>query len=69
MEGNFRSFISRSLKQFDTERYPVGVVGGFGYALKDIFGKVAEEEGVRISRFIKEPIEGLITYHLEGSDK
>ena len=69
VEGNFRSFISRSLKQFDTERYPVGVVGGFGYALKDIFGKVAEEEGMIISRFIKEPIEGLITYHLEGSDK
>ena len=68
VEGNFRSFISRSLKQFDTERYPVGVVGGFGYALKDIFGKVAEEEGVRISRFIKEPIEGLVAYHLEKGD-
>ena len=62
---NFRSFIRRSLKQYDTERYSVGVAGGFGYALKDIFAKVAEEEGVRISRFIKEPIEGLIDYHLK----
>ena len=65
VEDNFRSFIRRSLKQYDTERYSVGVVGGFGYALKDIFIKVAEEEGVRISRFIKEPIEGLVDYHLE----
>ena len=65
VEGNFRSFIRRSLKQYDTERYPVGVVGGFGYALKDIFAKVAEEEGVKISRFIKEPIDGLMDYHLE----
>ena len=65
VEVNFRSFIKRSLKQFDTDRYPVGVVGGFGYALKDIFTKVAEEEGVRISRFIKEPIDGLVDYHLE----
>lgn len=65
VEENFRSFIRRSLKKFDTERYSVGVVGGFGYALKDIFAKVAEEEGVRISRFIKEPIEGLVNYHLE----
>ena len=65
VEGNFRSFIRRSLKQYDTDRYPVGVVGGFGYALKDIFTKVAEEEGVRISRFIKEPIDGLVDYHLE----
>ena len=65
VEGNFRSFIRRSLKQYDTERDPVGVVGGFGYALKDIFAKVAEEEGVKISRFIKEPIDGLMDYHLE----
>ena len=65
VDGNFRSFIRRSLKQYDTERYPVGVVGGFGYALKEIFKKVAEEEGIRISRFIKEPIEGLMNYHLE----
>ena len=69
VEGNFRAFIRRSLKQYDTERYQVGVVGGFGYALKEIFTKVAEEEGVRISRFIKEPIDGLIAYHLEESDR
>jgi N-acetylglucosamine kinase-like BadF-type ATPase len=65
VEGNFRSFIRRSLKQYDTERHPIGVVGGFGYALKDIFAKVDEEEGVKISRFIKEPIDGLMDYHLE----
>lgn len=65
VDGNFRAFIQRSLKQYDTESYTVGVIGGFGYALKDIFTKVAEEEGVRISRFIKEPIEGLVNYHLE----
>ncbi len=69
VEGNFRSFIRRSLKRYDTERYPVGVVGGFGHALRDIFTKVAEEEGVRISRFIKEPIDGLIAYHLEEIDR
>lgn len=69
VEGNFRAFIRRSLKQYGTERYLVGVVGGFGYALKEIFTKVAEEEGVRISRFIKEPIDGLIAYHLEESDR
>lgn len=68
VNGNFRAFIRRSLKQYDTERYPVGVVGGFGYALKEIFAKVAEEEGVKISRFIKEPINGLVTYHLKTSN-
>jgi hypothetical protein len=37
--------------------------------LRDIFAKVAEEEGVKISRFIKEPIDGLVAYHLEESDR
>lgn len=63
VEENFRSFIRRSLKQHDTDRYPVGVVGGFAYALKDIFSRIAAEEGVTVSQFIKAPIDSLIEYH------
>ena len=63
VDGNFRSFIRRSLKQYDTEGCPVGVVGGFAFALKDIFMRIASEEGITISRIIKAPIEGLIEYH------
>lgn len=63
VDGNFRSFIRRSLKQYDTEGCPVGVVGGFAFAIKDIFMRIASEEGIAISRIIKAPIEGLIEYH------
>lgn len=63
VDENFRAFIRRSIRQYDYDRYPVGVVGGFGYALKDIFVRIAKEEGVTIARFIKAPIEGLIDYH------
>lgn len=63
VEVNFRAFIQRSLKQYDTEGCPVGVVGGFAFALKDIFMRIASEEGIAISRIIKAPIEGLIEYH------
>ena len=63
VDGNFRSFITRSLKQYDTEGCPVGVVGGFAFALKDIFMRIASEEGIVVSRIIKAPIEGLIEYH------
>jgi N-acetylglucosamine kinase-like BadF-type ATPase len=63
VDGNFRSFIRRSLKQYDTEGCPVGVVGGFAYALKDIFLRIASEEGVIVSHFVKAPIEGLVEYH------
>lgn len=63
VDGNFRAFIRRSIKQYEFEKYPVGVVGGFGHALKDIFQRIADEEGIRISCFYPAPIEGLIDYH------
>ena len=63
VDGNFRAFIRRSLKQYDTDNLPVGVIGGFGCALKDIFERIAAEEGIKISRFLKDPIIGLVEYH------
>lgn len=63
VDGNFRSFIRRTLKQYDTEGCPVGVVGGFAFSLKEIFMRIASEEGIAVSRIIKAPIEGLIEYH------
>lgn len=63
VDGNFRNFFTRSIKQHDTDKYHVGVVGGFGYALKDIISRIAAEEGIRISGFLKSPIDGLILYH------
>lgn len=64
VEYNFRRFIDRSLKCYDTDRYPVGVVGGFGYATRDIFSAMCLSNGIRLAGFIPEPIEGLISYHL-----
>ena len=63
VEDNFRAFIQRSLKKYDTTKNPVGIIGGFGCALKDIFSRIAQEEGIRISGFHSAPIEGLIDYH------
>lgn len=63
MEQNFRNFIERALKQYDIANYPVGVVGGFGYAHQEILRKVAAEYGIRFSTIIAAPIEGLVEYH------
>ncbi len=38
--------------QYDIDRYPVGVVGGFGYANRNIIRKVAEPYGIRFSTII-----------------
>ena len=63
VDGNFRSFVTRSLLSYPVDKYPVGVVGGFGSACRDILEPICAEYGVRISRFEKEPISGLIKYH------
>ena len=65
VDRNFQDFIDRSLKCYDTSVYPVGIVGGFGYACRDIFMALCEESGIEVAGFLKEPIEGLIRYHLE----
>lgn len=64
VDDNFRAFIQRSLKKYDTTENPVGIIGGFGYALKDIFSRIAQEEGIRVSGFHSSPIEGLVVYHV-----
>ena len=63
VEQNFRDFIERALKQYDIENCPVGVVGGFGYACREILQRVGAEYGVRFSVFLPEPMEGLVKYH------
>lgn len=65
VDDNFRNFIRRSVKQYEYDKYPVGVVGGFGFALKDIFMRIAAEEGISVSHFHKQPIDGLIKYHTQ----
>ena len=62
VESNIRAFFKRCINQYG-ENLPVGIVGGFGYALKDIVLNIAREEGVTISCFLQCPIDGLIKYH------
>ena len=64
VDKNFRDFIETYLSQYDIERYPVGVVGGFGYANRTILEKVAAECGVKISTIISAPMERLVNYHM-----
>lgn len=64
VDGTIKAFVERSLLQYETGKYPVGIIGGFGNALKDIVRPIFEENGVRIRAFIPSPIEELIKYHL-----
>ncbi len=64
VDRNFRDFIEIYLRQYDIRRYPVGVVGGFGYANRAILEKVAAEYGVKFSAIIPAPMERLVDYHM-----
>lgn len=61
VEDNLRDFIRIFLRRYDTGRYPVGVVGSFGTACRPILEKVGE--GIRFSRFLSRPMDGLIDYY------
>ena len=63
VDGNFQAFIDRSLRQYDVDRYPVGIIGGFGNACRDILRPLFEAADIRIRAFIPAPIEELVKYH------
>ena len=61
IEENLRDFIRIFLRRYDTDRHAVGVVGSFGAACRPILEKVGE--GIRFSRFLPCPMDGLIDYY------
>ena len=64
VDSNFRDFVTRVLLQYDAKTYPVGVVGGFGYANREALERVAGPYGIRFGKFLASPMEGLVEYHL-----
>lgn len=63
VDGSLQALIDRSLKQYDINNYPVGIIGGFALALKDILTPLLEKNGIRVRAFIPAPIEELVRYH------
>lgn len=62
VDSNFRSFFRRCVKTLGCQ-LPIGVVGGFGCACKDMIKTIAAEEGVKISCFIPSPAVMLPAFH------
>ncbi len=61
VEGNFKNLFEKTLKQY--KPLPVGVVGGFGYASREILQRMGKEYGVTFSKFLATPAEGLVEFH------
>lgn len=62
VDGNFEDFFRRCIKQYPTG-LPVGVVGGFGCAYRDVVSRVASSMGIEITRFLHAPIDRLNEFH------
>lgn len=60
VEANFNAFLERSVSHYDTASYPLGIVGSFGHACRDIITPLAQAKGITISKFLKSPIDGLV---------
>lgn len=63
VDGSLQAFIDRSLRQYDIDKYPVGIIGGFALAIKDFLTPLLENSGIKIRAFIPAPIEELVKYH------
>ena len=61
VDANFSAFFERAVRQYDS--LPLGVVGSFGFACKDILLAIGARYGVSFSMFLPTPLEGLKKYH------
>ncbi len=64
IKGNFKAYIDRILTRYDVSKYPVGIVGSFGWACRDILVPMLEQSGITVSKVIKDPVDELCKYHI-----
>ncbi len=63
VDRNFTDFFERSLLRHGRRDLPAGFVGGFAAACESQLRAVAQRCGVRVSRILASPMDGLVEYH------
>ena len=64
IEKGLRRFIDYQIMQYDNYKsVDIHYVGSIAYCLKEEITKVGNEYGLKTSKFVKKPIEGLVNYH------
>jgi len=64
IEKGIRRFIDYQIMQYDNYKsVDIHYVGSIAYCLKEEITKVGNEYGLKTSKFVKKPIEGLVNYH------
>ena len=65
VRDNFLALFDRCLSRYGEAGRKIGVVGGFGAALKDVFIEIAASRGVSVLTVDASPVEGLVRYHTQ----
>lgn len=63
IEDCLEAFVQRSLARYAEAGIKVGVTGSFGYACREILCDIGTRHGLEFVKFIKSPVDGLVTYH------
>jgi N-acetylglucosamine kinase-like BadF-type ATPase len=64
IEKGIRRFIDYQIMQYDNYKsVDIHYVGSIAYCLKEEITKVGNEYGLKTSKFVRKPIEGLVNYH------
>jgi len=60
----FVTFFHKQIEKYTNSReYTVNSVGSIGFYYKDILAEVANEEGYKLGKVIKSPMDGLVEFH------
>ncbi|MGZ3885215.1 MAG: hypothetical protein ACXVPQ_11060 [Bacteroidia bacterium] len=60
----FKNFFAKQISKYTNSRdYKVHSVGSVGFHYRDLLAEVVNEEGYKIGKVIKSPIDGLVEYH------
>lgn len=64
IRDSFLAFFNAQVKHYNNNQVlPVSFVGSIAFYYETILRKAAQDEGIKVQRILKAPIEGLVEYH------
>ena len=66
---NFRDFFRYNIRPYNHPELPVSFVGSIAWHFRDQLAEAADAEGFTLGAILKSPIEGLLRYHTQKTNK
>ncbi|MDP1621087.1 MAG: hypothetical protein Q8M08_01985 [Bacteroidales bacterium] len=67
---SFQDFFNTHIRKYnDYQSLPIGFTGSIANTYSEFLMKIAKQEGVKITRIIASPVEGLVEYHAKEYPK